>query len=132
MAEEAIDVIGAMYAAWNAGDWGEERMHPDLEWEIAGKGAIDQSGPAQGRDGLLAYWRRFWGAWQPGGRWELDELRELDGGQILACGTLHAVGRSSGVESATRVAHLWCVRDGVIVRLFAGDDRAQALEAAGR
>ena len=52
------------------------------------QGALDQAGPTRGRDALLDYWRRFWAAWRPGARWEIEELRNFDDEQVLACGRL--------------------------------------------
>src|SRR5438093_7947091 len=110
MPRDAIEVVTAIYAAWNTGDWGLEHFDPDVEWELIGKMALDQTGTIRGRDGLLDYWRRFWAAWKPGARWEIKELRRLADEQVLAGGRLHAVGRSSGVESSAPVSHLWTVR----------------------
>jgi ketosteroid isomerase-like protein len=131
MPQDATEVVSATYAAWNAGEWGLERFHPQVEWELVGQGALDQAGHTRGRDALLDYWRRFWAAWRPGARWEIEELRNFDDEQVLACGRLHAVGRSSGVETSAPVFHLWTVREGLIVRLLVCDDRATALKAAG-
>jgi ketosteroid isomerase-like protein len=124
------EVVTATYDAWNAGEWGLERFHPHVEWELTGKGALDQAGPMRGRDALLDYWWRFWGAWKPGARWEIEEMRRLGDEQVLACGRLRAVGRSSGVEVSVRFSQLWTVREGLIVRLLICDDRATALKAA--
>jgi ketosteroid isomerase-like protein len=131
MPRGAIEVVTATYAAWNAGDWGLERFHPDVEFELIGKVALDQTATIRGRDELFDYWRRFWGAWRPGARWEIKDLQSLGEAQVLACGVLHAVGRASGVESSAPIFHLWTVRHGHIVRLLGCDDRATALEAAG-
>ena len=131
MESDATEVVSATYAAWNEGDWGLERFHPEVEFEILGKAALDQTGPTRGRDALLNYWRRFWGAWKPGARWEIDECRGLDDEQVLACGRLGAVGRSSGIESSVPIFHLWTVREGLVIRLLVCDDRAAALKAAG-
>jgi ketosteroid isomerase-like protein len=128
---DAIEVVSATYAAWNAGDWGLERIHPHIEWELTGKAALDQNGPTRGRDALLDYWRRFWGAWKPGAPWEIEELLPLGHEQVLACGRLRAAGRSSGVEVSAPFFQLWTVREGLIVRLLICDDRATALKAAG-
>jgi ketosteroid isomerase-like protein len=125
---DAIEVVSATYAAWNAGDWGLERFHPQVEWDLA---ALDQAGPGRGRDALLHYWRRFWGAWKPGARWEMEELLSLGDEQVLACGRLRAVGRSSGVETSRPIFQLWTVREELIVRLLHCDDRAAALREAG-
>jgi ketosteroid isomerase-like protein len=128
---EPLEVVTATYTAWNAGDWGLEHFHPDVEWEVTGGGTLDQAGASRGRDALLAYWRRFWAAWKPGARWEIEELRERGAGHVLACGRLRVRGRSSGLETSIPVFHLWTVGDGMIVRLLVCDDRASALEAAG-
>jgi ketosteroid isomerase-like protein len=129
--DDALEVVAATYAAWNAGEWGLEHFHPQVEWEVIGKMALDQAGPTLGRDALLDYWRRFWGSWKPGAGWEIKQLRRLGDEQVLADGRLQAVGRSSGIESGTPVFHVWTVRDGLIVRFLACDDRATALKAAG-
>jgi ketosteroid isomerase-like protein len=131
MQRDVIEVVTATYAAWNEGDWGAELFHPDVEWELTGKGALDQAGPRRGRDALLDYWRRFWGAWKPGARWEIEELRRVGDEEVLGSGQLHTVGRSSGVAVSDRFFQLWTVREGIIVRLLICDDRATALEAAG-
>jgi ketosteroid isomerase-like protein len=128
--EGAIEVVTAMYAAWNAGEWGLERFHPDAECELIGKAGFDQADTLHGRDALLGYWRRFWGAWKPGARWDIKEFQRLDDEQVLACGHLHVTGRSSGVETSVSIFQLWTVRDGLVVRLVGCDDRATALAAA--
>jgi ketosteroid isomerase-like protein len=131
MPRDEIEVVTATYDAWNAGEWGLQRFHPHVEWEVIGKAALDQAGPTRGRDALLDYWRRFWGAWMPGARWEIEEFRRLGEEQVLACGQLRVVGRSSGVETSAPIFQLWTVREGLIVRLLICDERATALEAAG-
>lgn len=131
MPRDAIEVVTATYDAWNASDWGLERFHPRVEFELTGRWALDQPGPLCGWDALLDYWRRFWGAWKPGAQWEIEELGGLGDEQVLACGRVRAVGRSSGVEGAIPFFQLWTVREGLIVRLLGCDDRATALKAAG-
>ena len=131
MPRDAIEVVSATYDAWNAGGWGLERIHPQVEWELIGNVALDQAGPSRGRDALFDYWRRFWGAWTPGARWEIEELLRLGEEQVLACGRLCVVGRSSGVGTSAPIFQLWAVREGLVVRLLICDDRATALKAAG-
>jgi ketosteroid isomerase-like protein len=127
---DAGEVVSAIYAAWNAGEWGLEHFHPDVEWDF-GKQTIDQTDAIRGREALLDEWRRFWGAWKPGARWEVEELRRLGEEQVLAVGRLHAIGRSSGIESSAPIFQLWTVREGLVVRFLGCDDRATALKAAG-
>jgi ketosteroid isomerase-like protein len=131
MEPKAVEVVTAIYGAWNAGDWGLEHFHPNVEWELTGQGAIDQAGPSRGRDALLDYWRRFWAAWKPGARWDIDKLERTAEDQVLASGQLRAVGRTSGLRTSAPVFHLWTVRKGLIVRLLVCDDRETALKAPG-
>jgi ketosteroid isomerase-like protein len=130
MPEGAIEVVSATYAAWNAGAWGLERFDPHVECELIGGAGFDQPDAMHGRDALLGFWKRFWVAWKPGARWDIDELQRLDDEQVLACGRLHATGRSSGIETRTPVFQVWTVREGLIVRFVSCDDRAAALAAA--
>ena len=122
------DVVRTLYAQWNAGEWGLEHFHPDVEWAASGE-AFDETSPSRGRDALAAYWRRFWAAWRSGARWEIDEVESVDE-HVLACGRLRVVGRSSGLETEIAVFHLWTVRDELVVRLLSCDDREAALKAA--
>jgi ketosteroid isomerase-like protein len=123
------DVVTAIYAEWNRGEWGLEHFHPDVEWEMSSK-TFDHSGRSRGRDALMRYWRRFWGAWQPGASWEVEELQPLAEDQLLAAGRLRVVGRSSGLAADVAVFHLWTVNDERVVRLLVFDDRESALSAA--
>ena len=131
MPPQAVDVVSATYAAWNAGDWALGHFHPELEWELLGRAALDQTAPGHGRDEFFAYLRRFWAAWKPGARWEV-ELKEAGPERVLAHGSLRLVGRTSGLETDVPFHHLWTVRDGVVVRFLGGDDPAPILKAAGR
>jgi ketosteroid isomerase-like protein len=131
MEPKAAEVVAAIYTAWNAGEWGLEHFHPNVEWELAGQGTIDQAGASRGRDSLLDYWRRFWAAWKPGARWEIEELERTAEDQVLASGRLLAVGRSSGLRTSAPVFHLWTVSESLVVHLRVCDDRETALNAAG-
>ena len=127
---QPIDVVKSLYDTWNGGEWGLEHIDPQVEWELS-DAAFDQTGPMRGRDSLLRYFRRFWAAWEPGARWEIDETRPIDEPRVLCCGQIHATGRTSGLEVAIPVFHVWTVRDGLVTRLRAYDDRDSALEAEG-
>jgi ketosteroid isomerase-like protein len=127
MQPDPVDVVTAVYATWNAGEWALERFHPDVEWELTAEGSIDEAGPSRGRDALLDYWRRFWDAWKPGARWEIDEIEQIGADRVVACGRLRASGRSSGIEMTTPVFHGWMIRDGIVQRLVVGADRAAAV-----
>jgi len=120
MRAEPDEVVRSIYTACNEGDWALEHFDPDVEWELSV--LIDDPGRSRGRDELVANWRRFWAAWKPGGQWEVEELARLDADRVRAGGRLRAVGRSTGIEMRTPFAHLWTVRDGVVVELVVRGD----------
>jgi ketosteroid isomerase-like protein len=65
-------------------------------------------------------------------RWriECDDLRDL-GDRVLALGTLWAVGKGSGVETAVPYTVVATFSDGLITSFIDYGDRERALEAAG-
>ena len=130
MRQDPLEVVTSIYGTWNAGDWGLDHFHPNVEWEWRGERPFDEAGSSRGRDALLAYWRRFWAAWRPGAQWKIPELERVGDEQVLACGQLQVRGRSSGIETSIPVFHVWMVREGVVVRLLICDDRASAVRAA--
>jgi hypothetical protein len=83
MQRSSGEVVASIYSEWNNGEWGVEHFHPDVEWEMSSV-AFDQAGRSRGREALMRYWRRFWAAWQPGARWEIEELEPIGEAQVLA------------------------------------------------
>jgi ketosteroid isomerase-like protein len=130
MRQDPIEVVTSIYETWNAGDWALDHFHPTVEWEWPGERPLDEAESSRGRDALFAYWRRFWAAWRPGAQWKIEELQRMGNEQVLACGQLHVLGRSSGIETSIPVFHVWTVREGVVVQLLICDDRESALRAA--
>ena len=124
-----VEIVTTIYAEWNNGEWGLEHFHSDVEWEMSST-AFDQVGRSRGRDALMRYWHRFWGAWQPGASWEIEGLDPLADDQVLATGRLRVVGRSSGLPTDVAVFHLWTVEEERVVRLLVFDDSESALNAA--
>jgi ketosteroid isomerase-like protein len=64
------------------------------------------------------------------GHVDYTEIRDL-GSHLLAVGTLHVIGRGSGIEIAVPMAVVASLRDGRISRFKDYGDKDQALEAAG-
>jgi ketosteroid isomerase-like protein len=132
MKPDPVEVVRAIYTAWNAGEWALEQFHPDVDWELRDEGSIDQAGATRGRDALADYWRRFWVAWKPGARWEIEEVELVGEDRVVACGRLRASGRSSGIEMTTPVFHGWVIRDGIVARLVVCADRADAVRGVNQ
>jgi len=62
---------------------------------------------------------------------EAERFFDVDDERVLAFVRVKATGRDSGVEVELKPAHLFTIRDGLLVRFKAYRDRGQALEAAG-
>jgi hypothetical protein len=131
MQRNSAEVVASIYSEWNNGEWGVEHFHPDVEWEMSSV-TFDQAGRSRGREALMRYWRRFWAAWQPGARWEIEELEPIGEVQVLASGRLVVVGRSSGLQTEVAVFHVWTVTGNLVTQLLVFDNRESALNAAAR
>ncbi len=64
-------------------------------------------------------------------RIDIEELRDLGGGQVLAVGTIHIRGNGGGVETDIPTAGITTFRDGKLSRWEDLRERSLALEAAG-
>jgi ketosteroid isomerase-like protein len=61
----------------------------------------------------------------------IDEFRDASEGRLLALGTVHVRGRSSGVSFEQPMALLLAFAEGRLIELRTIPDHAQGLEAAG-
>ena len=130
MSQENVEIVRAVYDAWQAGDYEGvfKRFDGNVEWT----GPPDVSGTGEhrrGHDGVRRGMRDWIGTWDDY-RFELRELVGI-GDQVLAEGWQHGRGRSSGVEVSEEIFSVWTLHGGMIVRQRLFRDRAQALEAAG-
>ena len=95
-------------------EWHGPRIFPDL------------AGPHRGHDGIRAYTRRVMDAWS-----EFSVIPEkfVDlGERVLVLTRERGRGRASGIEVQSRpTAHLWTLRDGIVVRFQVFWDREDAL-----
>jgi uncharacterized protein len=133
MGETALDVVRAMYAAWNREDFPglPELLDPDIEY-VNPPDAVE----AGTRRGLAAFTRALtktlegWETWQM----EIEEV-SAHGEDVAVVVRYRARGRASGVEVEGRESALWTVREGRVVRYawFHGDsDASRAMrERAG-
>jgi ketosteroid isomerase-like protein len=122
---EAID-------AWNRRDLVTvlERTAADFEFHTAG--LFPGLEPVyRGREGLVEFWNAFieepWALLHV----EIDDLRELDDGRVLALLTFTGKGRESDVEVTVQYGHLCTFEDGKVTRIDAFADWNEAREAAG-
>jgi len=129
MSQENVDVVRAIYSAWQLGDYRAalERFDEHVEW--FGPPDFSNSGVGRGHDGV----RRALGTWI--GAWDdyQFDLRELidSGDRVLAAGWQRGRGKGSGVEVSEEIFSVWTLRARKVIRQRMFRDRGQALEAAG-
>ncbi len=90
----------------------------------------DIAGPHRGHDGIRAYTRRIMDAWA---EFTIVPEKFLDlGERVLVLTRERGRGRASGIEVQSQpTAHLWTLRDGIVVRFQVFWDRDDGLRAAG-
>jgi ketosteroid isomerase-like protein len=89
----------------------------------------DRSGVYHGHEGLRQFFRGWHEAWDHV-EYDYDELIDAGGENVVAVVTRRARGRSSGAEVEMRVALVWAVRAGKVVRVVWFPTRDEALRAA--
>jgi ketosteroid isomerase-like protein len=114
LGETNIEIVRAVYAAWNREDFPgpSELLDPDIEY-VNPPDAVE-SGTRRGLGAFaqaVAKTLEGWETW----RMELDDL-ESDGDDVAVVLSYRARGRTSGVEMVGRESALWTVRDGRVVR----------------
>jgi ketosteroid isomerase-like protein len=129
MSQENVEVVRAVFEAWNRRDFeaGLRFIAPDIEFHLIG-GFADLLGDVKGRDGVLRIWREM--AQTVGGRMDVDDAVDL-GDQVVVTFTLNGTGAESGVPVKMQNGYVCTFRDGKVSRVDAYYDPAEALEAAG-
>jgi ketosteroid isomerase-like protein len=128
MSQENIHVVRAGIEAWNRRDWDAAMVafHPEIEWRNSGV-VPDVADVYHGHEGVRAFWDSWAGSWEDI-RIEPEEFIDL-GDRVLVLACFRASGRNQ-IEVNQPVAHLWTLRDGLILSFRSYWNRAEALEAA--
>ena len=128
MSAENIEAIRGLYRAMN--DWDLEAIadlvHPTAEWV---PDARVGEGPVRGLDNIVGFFSDRAEMFESVAT-ATERLMDADD-KVLAFVRVTGVGRASGAEFDIRIAHLWTLRDGLVVRGEGYGDRDRALEAAG-
>lgn len=128
MSEENLEVIRRLYRAMDARDTEAiaALTDPALEWVPDGRVG---EGPVRGREEVIRFFADR-AAMFEAIETEVERLWEV-GDRVLAFLRVTGKGGTSGVPFEIRVAHLWTIRDGLVVRGEGHGDRDEGLEAAG-
>ncbi|HWD11149.1 MAG TPA: nuclear transport factor 2 family protein [Solirubrobacteraceae bacterium] len=129
MSQENVDLVRAIYADWERGDFQSAAWaDPEIEFAFA-------DGPEPGRWTGLQEMAARYGAWLNGWkdfRAKPEKLIVVDSTRILALVHNSGRGRTSGFEMEQRsVANFFEIRDGRVTRLVIYWDRALALADLG-
>jgi ketosteroid isomerase-like protein len=131
MSEANIDVVRAIYAAWERGDHRAAKWaDPEIECVFAdGPYPARWTGLARTDEGM----RSFLSAWEEY-RIEVDEFRELDADCVLALVRHRGRRKTSGLQAEHMerdAANLFHFRAGKVTRLVIYFDREHALAELG-
>jgi hypothetical protein len=126
-----VELVRAIYGAWERGDWG------DTWWAAPGIEFVIADGPDRrtfaGMDQMSTAWREFLAAWSDyaiAG----EQFRELDDGRVLVLLNATGRGKTSGadiVHGADRQANLFTIAGGAVTRLAIYFDHRNALGELG-
>jgi ketosteroid isomerase-like protein len=124
-----VEIVHELFDAWNDGDLDavKARFAEDVRWqEVGGRldrpQSLDRETLAEGFGSLFETWQTY--------RLEPEEVR-VAGDRVLAIVREVARGRASGLEVEGRWGYVITVRDGLIARVEAHRDPAQALAQVG-
>jgi uncharacterized protein len=129
MSRESVEVVRSVYSAL-AGEGVEAALEfVDPEFEVTTPRSLaSEPDTYRGHDGIRRYFASFGDAMDDV-RLEGREFTSV-GDKVLAETTLHARGRTTGLATEQHAFLVWTLRNGMLTRLEAFPDEAQALEAA--
>ena len=131
MSRENMDVVRRVYDAASRRDSAVVLALYDPEVELDNtRLEVVSGGVYHGHAGLRAFFRQWNEAWESVD-YDVEELIDAGGDQVVSVVSRHGRGRSSGVEVAIRVALLWTIRGGKVTSVIWFPTREDALEAAG-
>ena len=131
MSRENVEIVRASWRALAAGglDAVTEFWDPEIDWRAI-EGAPDDVGEMRGREAVRRY-LQDWVDTFDGLTVVAEELLELDDRRVVAVLRVSGRAKLSGIETELRLAVVYSLRDGKIVRGREYIDREQALEAVG-
>ena len=131
MSSANLDLVRAIYAEWERGDWSSNWWaDPEIE-TVIDTGLVKDV--HHGLEGMAKGWGEFLGAWKDFSI-VVEEYRELDDNRILVLVHNTGEGRHSGMDVESmggKGANLFEIRGGKVVRLEAFASRKTGLEALG-
>jgi uncharacterized protein len=130
VAESNLEVVKRGYEALASGGYEAwlPFFHPEFEMTTPATLA-SEPGTYRGPDGIRRWWDEFYEA--------MDEVRLVPhefhqvGELVVVPFTIHARGRSTGLETEQPAVQVWYLRDGKAIRLELFGELEEAMAAAG-
>jgi ketosteroid isomerase-like protein len=127
MSRENVEVVRALYEAWNAGDMDAVRELYDPDVIVRNIEGLPETGPFVGRDATMRFWEQQRATWD---RDFVTPISLVDAGDRVAVRqTWHGTGH--GPDFDTEFTCVWTVRGGKIHYQEFFWDHAEALAALG-
>jgi ketosteroid isomerase-like protein len=135
MSEENVEIVRGIIDAHERGDFYPvfAKYDPEIEWHIdrvTTTLASDLDPVYYGHDGIRAFWRAWFAAWE---RADFEYQEFIDAGDtVVTILSQRMQGRTSGIEFTwDSYGQVWTLRNDKIVRVEFFPSRDEALEAAG-
>jgi ketosteroid isomerase-like protein len=128
MSQENVEVVQALVAASQRGDWEAaiETYDPAVELDTV---RMPDGGLFSGRDAVWGFYRQWFGTWD---RLSITPERFIDAGdRVVVVVRIAGVGKGSGIKTSMRAADVMTLRNGKVVRHVAYPNASDALEAVG-
>jgi uncharacterized protein len=119
-----IVAVRRLYEARGNPDIVNTVLAPDVRWEVEG---FPFSGIYQGLNGVADFFTRLFGDFED---WHTEPAEIFEAGdRVIGLGLYSARAKATGRTFKARFAHVWTMRDGVIVRLQQCADTVQLAKA---
>jgi ketosteroid isomerase-like protein len=128
MSQENVEIVRALFEAWNAADYETALSFyaPDVEWDGTN---LPDGKIGRGHQAIIDHLVRWAAVWDD---WTVEVERVVEAGSDRVILFMRERGRSdSGLTMDERHAELYTLREGMIVRRQGFSDPREALKAAG-
>jgi ketosteroid isomerase-like protein len=123
---ENVAVVRRLYEARGNPEVIREVLAPDVRWEVVE--GFPHSDIYFGLAGVADFFTRLFSDFND---WNTEPSEFFEAGdKVIAIGTYSARAKATGKTFKARFAHVWTVRDGMIVRLQQCADTAQLAKAS--
>jgi uncharacterized protein len=125
--KDNIAVVQRLYEARGNPGIVRQVIASDVRWEVVE--GFPHSAVYVGLEGVFDFFTRLFGDFE---EWHSEPSEFFEtGNHVIAIGTYSARAKATGKSFKARFAHVWTLRDGVIVRLQQCADTVQIAKALG-